>query len=108
MKKTQLARQLVEQVKRWLPDKPVELVADCACSCREVLRHLPEGVVFVGAMRGDSTLHRPRSHKYRSPTKGRLLTKDILLPKPSQLARDEKVSWLSMTLCFYGELKQVH
>ncbi len=27
LKKTQLARQLIEQVKRWLPDKPVEVVA---------------------------------------------------------------------------------
>jgi hypothetical protein len=107
LKKTQLARQLIEQVKRWLPDKDVELVADTAYSCREVLRHLPPGVVFVGAMRGNSTLQRPRSRKCRSPATGRLLTKDILLPKPAQLARDEKVPWLSMTLSFYGALKQV-
>ena len=107
LKKTQLARQLIELVKRWFPDKCVELVADTAYSCREVLRHLPEGVVFVGAMRGDSTLQRPRSRKYRSPATGRLLTKDILLPKPAKLAQDEKVPWLSMTLTFYGELKQV-
>lgn len=107
LKKTQLARQLIELVKRWLPDKPVELVADSAYSCREVLRHLPPGVVFVGAMRGDSTLQRPRSRKYRSPLTGRLLTKDIALPKPAKLARDKKVPWLSMTLTFYGELKLV-
>lgn len=58
-------------------------------------------------MRGDSTLQRPRSRKYRSPTTGRLLTKDIALPKPAKLARDKKVPWLSMTLTFYGELKLV-
>jgi hypothetical protein len=101
LKKTQLARQLVEQVKRWLPDTSMELVADCAYSCREVLRHLPPGVVFIGAMRGDSPLHRPRSRKCRSPTTGRLPTKDIPLPKPAKLARDKKVPWLSMTLTFH-------
>jgi hypothetical protein len=58
-------------------------------------------------MRGDSTLHRPRSRKCRSPTTGRLLTKDIRLPTPSKLARDKKVPWLSMSLTFYGEPKQV-
>ncbi len=107
LKKTQLARQLIELVKRWLLDKPVELVADSTYSCQEVLRHLPPGVVFVGAMRGDSTLRRPRSRKYRSPVTGRLLTKGIALPKPAKLARDKKVPWLSMTLTFYGELKLV-
>jgi hypothetical protein len=107
LKKTQLARQLIELVARWLPDKCLELVADSAYSCREVLRNLPPGVVFVGAMRADSTLQRPRSRKCRSPATGRPLTKDIPLPKPEKIARDEKVPWLSMTLCFYGELKEV-
>lgn len=107
LKKTQLARQLVEQVKRWLPDKPVELVADSAYSCREVLRHLPPGVVFTGSMCANATLQRPRTRKYRSPTTGRLLTRDIRLPNPEKIARDKKVPWLCMTLTFYGELKQV-
>lgn len=107
LKKTQLARQLVELVKHWLPDKLVEVVADSAYSCREVLRHLPPGVVFVGSMCANATLQRPRSRKCRSPVTGRPRTKDIPLPKPEKLARDEKLPWLSMTLALYGELKQV-
>ncbi len=106
-KKTQLARLLVEQVSHWLPDKPVELVADTAYACREVLRHLPRGVVFVGAMRADASLHRPRTRKCRSPVTGRLLTKDIPLPKPEKLARDKNIPWLSMTLTLYGRPTQV-
>ncbi|QRK08443.1 transposase [Archangium violaceum] len=105
--KTQLARLLVEQVSRWLPDKPMELVADSAYACREVLRHLPQGVVFVGAMRADASLHRPRMRKCRSPVTGRPLTKDIPLPKPEKLARDKKLPWLSMTLTLYGKPTQV-
>jgi hypothetical protein len=106
-KKTQLARVLVEQVSKWLPDKPLELVADAAYACREVLRHLPRGVVFVGAMRADAALHRPRTRKCRSPVTGRLLTKDIPLPKPEKLARDKNIPWLSMTLPLYGKQTQV-
>ncbi len=105
LKKTQLARQMVEMVSRWLPDKPLELVADSAYSCREVLRNLPQGVVFVGAMRADSTLHRPRTRKCRSPRTGRLLTRDIRLPTPERIARDAKVPWCSMTVTLYGESK---
>ncbi|MFY0581387.1 transposase [Cystobacter fuscus] len=87
--------------------KPVEVVADSAYSCREVLRHLPPGVVFVGALRADSTLHRPRSRSCRSPVTGRLLTKDILLPKPEKIARDDNHPWLTMTLTLYGAPTQV-
>ena len=107
-KKTQLARQLVQQVSRWLPDKAVELVADSAYACREILRHLPRGVVFVGAMRADASLHRPRSRPCRSPVTGRRLTKDIPVPKPEKLAQDESIPWLSMTLNLYGKQTQVH
>ncbi|QRK07782.1 transposase [Archangium violaceum] len=106
-KKTQLARQLVQQVSRWLPGKAVELVADSAYACREVLRHLPQGVVFVGAMRADASLHRPRTRPCRSPVTGRRLTRDIPLPKPEKLAQDKKFPWLSMTLTLYGKPTQV-
>lgn len=107
LKKTQLARLLMQQVSSWLPDKPVELVADTAYACREVLRHLPRGVVFVGAMRADASLHRPRIRPSRSPVTGRLLTRDIPLPKPTKLAQDKKIPWLSMTLTLYGKPTQV-
>ncbi len=106
-KKTQLARQLVQQVSLWLPGKDVELVADSAYACREVLRHLPRGVVFVGAMRADASLHRPRTRPCRSPVTGRRLTRDIPLPKPGKLAQDKKLPWLSMTLTLYGKPTQV-
>jgi hypothetical protein len=106
-KKTQLARELVQQVSRWLPGKAVELVADSAYACREVLRHLPQGVVFVGAMRADASLHRPRTRPGRSPVTGRRLTRDIPLPKPEKLAQDKKLPWLSMTLTLYGKPTQV-
>lgn len=106
-KKTQLARQLVQQVSRWLPDKPVEVVADSAYACQEILRHLPPGVVFVGAMRADAVLHRPRTRPSRSPATGRQLTRDILLPKPEQLARSKKWPWQSMKLSLYGRQTQV-
>lgn len=106
-KKTQLARQLIEQVSSWLPDKALELVADSAYACREVLRHLPRGVVFVGAMRANASLHRPRVRPGRSPVTGRQLTRDIPLPKPEQLAKDETLPWLSMHLTLYGEPTQV-
>lgn len=101
-KKTQLGRELVELVLRWLPDTQVELVADSLYSCDTLLRELPARVVFVGAMREDAVLTRPRTRKCRSPKSGRPLTRDLPVPKPEHLARDTSVPWCSLVATLYG------
>jgi len=58
---------MVAQVLRWLPDTPVELVADSASCGQELLRNLPERLAFVGAMSPDAALRRPRRHTYELP-----------------------------------------
>ncbi|RKG59362.1 hypothetical protein D7W79_41885 [Corallococcus exercitus] len=106
-KKTQLGRELVERVLSWLPTAPVELAADEAYSCSTVLKQLPQRLVFVGAMRPDAVLTRPRTHRCRSPKTGRWLTRDVTVPKPQALARDAALPWQRLTAFLYGQSQQV-
>jgi hypothetical protein len=101
-KKTQLARQLVDSVLHWLPTTPVELVADGLYSCSTLVKGLPPRLAFVGSMRPDAVLGRPRTCKCRSPKTGRLLTRDVPVPKPERLFRDASLPWHSVVACVYG------
>jgi hypothetical protein len=105
--KTQMAVALVHQVAQWLPGKALELVADSAYSCRPVLRNLPAGVVFTGAMPTKARLQRPRTRPYRSPRTGRLRTGDMRLPNPAQVAGRKKWPWRTLCLTLYGQPKHL-
>jgi DDE superfamily endonuclease len=105
--KTQLARQMVEQVLRWLPDTPLELVADGLYSCGTLLKGLPPRLVFIGSMRPDAALSRPRQRPGRSPKTGRPLTRDVPVPKPERLFHAASVPWQSLVACLYGVDKAV-
>lgn len=106
-KKTQLGRELVERVLTWLPQRPLELAADEAYSCSTVLDGLPPRLVFVGAMRPDAVLTRPRTQRCRSPKTGRWLKRDVPVPKPEALARDSARPWQRLTAWIYGQARQV-
>jgi hypothetical protein len=97
-----LARQWVEKVLHWLPTTAVELVADGLYSCSTLVKGLPQRLVFIGSMRPDAMLSRPRTRTCRSPKTGRLLTRDVLVPKPERLFRDDSVPWHSVVACLYG------
>jgi hypothetical protein len=100
--KTQLARQLVERVLHWLPTTSVQLVADGLYSCSTLVKDLPPRLVFIGSMRPDAALGRPRTRACRSPKTGRLLTRDVLVPKPERLFRDAALPWHSVVASLYG------
>jgi hypothetical protein len=106
-KKTQLGRQLVQRVLDWLPEAQLTLVADEAYSCSTVLQGLPDRLVFVGAMRPDAVLSRPRTRRCRSPRTGRWLTRDVPCPKPQALARHTRTPWQQARARLYGEERQV-
>jgi len=55
-KRTQLAREMVEEINTWLPqNRTVILVGDTEYACREVVRGLPRRIEFVGPMSMDVT-----------------------------------------------------
>jgi hypothetical protein len=107
-KKTELGRDMVQKVLRWLPEAQVHLAADEAYSNSTLLQGLPLGrLVFLGAMRPDARLSRPRTRRCRSPKTGRLLTRDVPVPSPQALARDAHLPWQRVKATLYGEEERV-
>ena len=85
------ARQAALQIRRWLPDRSIVLVADSAFAAIEFLAALRQHVCVVTRLRLDASLFgftpQKRKGRGRPPIKGKRLK------KLSALLNDPKVSW---------------
>ena len=100
-KRTELAREMVEKVIELIPeDRKVMLVSDTEYACREVVRHLPKRVVFVGPMSMDAALYAPPPKKGTYRGRPRKKGKRVLAPK--QLIAASNIPWESHDLVLYG------
>jgi hypothetical protein len=100
-KRTELARELVEMVVARIPDdREVMLVGDTEYACREVVRGLPERIVFVGPMHMNAALYEPPPTK--STGRGRPRKKGKRLLSPKQLIAARGIPWESHELVLYG------
>jgi len=104
-KRTELARELIGIVHEWNQcyetGKNLVVLGDGEYSSKTVLRHLPEGVEFIGSMTMKAALYerppaRKKGHKGARRKKGRRL------PSPRQLAADTSVPWSWATVHIYG------
>jgi len=82
-----LARELLDGLLDYLPGREVILVGDGAYACKAVLDGLPEGVTFVGRMRGDAALYEAKPRRQRKDKRGRKPTKGPRLPSPKLAAQ---------------------
>jgi hypothetical protein len=99
-KRTLLALDLVEVLSNWLPaDRTMLLVGDAEYACRNVVRNLPERIIFVGPMCMDAALF-DRPGTQEGPGRKRL--KGSRLPSPEQLARCRSTPWEDVNLTIYG------
>lgn len=106
LKKTQLARQLLDIFHSWVGERRVELSMDSAYCNDTVMRGLPSSFVVFGAMRPDAVLTAlPRSK--RPHANGRPRVRGQVLPKPESLARSEKQPWRTMEAVLYGKRETV-
>lgn len=100
-KKTELARELLEVLCTWLPERRIELAADSAYCNDTVTRGLSSHVVLFGAMRPDAVLtESPPSQP--SSKGGRPSKRGKRLRKPEQIARDGRSPWRSIEAMLYG------
>jgi hypothetical protein len=105
-KKTQLARQLLDVLLRWVGDRRIELAADAAYCNDTVTRGLPNTVVLFGAMRPDAVLtEAPDAH--RAGAAGRPRKRGRTLPKPQAIANDGRRPWKTATATLYGRKTEV-
>lgn len=103
------ARQLLLQVRRWLPHRRLVVVADAGFAVISLLarlRHLPNPICMVTRFRLDAALYEPALPR-RLHQKGRTPLKGKRLPTLEKVLYDQKTKWKRVTvLNWYGEQKR--
>ena len=89
---TDWALQMLMQLKRWLPARPLIAVADGSYAVIDFLAALPAGVNMITRLRLDAALYAPAPP--RQPGRpGRNRKKGERLPRLEQVAADPNTSW---------------
>lgn len=83
-----LAREMLEDVLQWFPDRKFLLVADGAYSVKNLLRDLDDRVRYVGLMRSDAALHDAKGPRPRSGKSGPRPKYGPRLPSPREAAKE--------------------
>jgi hypothetical protein len=99
-KLTDWARQVLRQVRRWVPQRELIVVADSSfavLTLLDALRHLPQRVTMITRLRLDAALYEPVSERPPGQT-GRPRLKGNRLPTLHQVLRDPTTSWTSVTI----------
>lgn len=107
---TDWARQMLLQVRRWLPKRRLVVVADAgfaAISLLWRLRQLSNPICMVVRFRLDAALYEPAAPR-RPHQKGRTPLKGKRLPTLAQVLKDPKTGWNRVTIWhWYGARKRV-
>ena len=108
-KLTDWARQMLLQVRRWLPERALVVVADssyAAILLLERLQRLPNPICMVTRLRLDAALYKPAPP--RMPGKsGRPRLKGARLPTLEQILQDPETTWKKVMIRdWYGEKRR--
>ena len=83
----ELARQMLQDVLAWFPDRKLLLVGDGGYSAKNLLRDLDERVRYVGLMRSDAALHDVQAPRSRRGKPGPKPKRGPRLPSPREVAK---------------------
>jgi len=108
-KLTDWARQMLLQVRRWLPERALVVVADssfAAILLLERLRRLANPICIVTRLRLDAALYKPAPPR-KPGKKGRPRLKGSRLPTLEHILGDKKTVWKKVTIRdWYGEKRR--
>ena len=99
-KLTDWARQVLRQVRRWIPQRELIVVADSSfavLTLLDTLRHLAQPVTMITRLRLDAALYDPVPERPPGQT-GRPRLKGKRLPTLQQVLWDPTTSWTSVTI----------
>lgn len=100
---TDWARQMVKQVKRWLPRRQIVIVADSTFAALEFLAAARPYATLITRLRLDAALYAPAPER-RPGQRGRTRKKGERLPALSQTLADRNTQWQALTVPYwYGE-----
>jgi hypothetical protein len=108
----QLAKEMLQQVLTWFPNRTFTLVGDGAYACKELLGELPAPVTFVGRLRGDAAVYDPHVPQAKKGKRGPQAKKGPRLPSPKEAAakadrQRTKGQWLwqRVSVFAYGQVR---
>jgi hypothetical protein len=109
-KLTDWGRQMVKQVRRWLPERTLVIVADSSFAVIAwlfALTQLPGQLCLIVRFRLDAALYNP-APKRKPGTPGRPRKKGDRLPTLKQVAENQRTKWQRVTLPdWYGTGRRV-
>jgi hypothetical protein len=105
-KLTDWARQMLLQVRRWLPKRALVIVADSSFAALELLgavRRMPQPLCLITRLRLDAALYQPAPPRPERQN-GRPRLKGTRLPTLAALLNDPELSWSQLTVVgWYGK-----
>ena len=104
-KLTDWARQMLLQVKRWLPDREVIAVGDGSYSVLDLLTALQGRVSFITRLRLDAALYEPVADR-KAGQMGRPAKKGNRLPTLEQVAQSPHTKWQEVVFSEWYGLSQ--
>jgi len=90
------ARQMIRQLRRWLPDRVLVIVADSSCAVLELLAAC-RPVTMITRLRLDAALYEPATPR-SAGTMGRPRKKGKRLPTLEQVRDNPKTRWRKITV----------
>jgi hypothetical protein len=107
-KLTDWARQLIAQVRRWLPDRAIIVVADSTYAVLELLAFcigLPTPVTMITRLRLDAALYDPAPPREKG-TKGAPRKKGARQPTLKERLVDPKTDWTTVAVAWYARTER--
>lgn len=108
---TDWGRQMIYQLRRWIPKRPLVVVADHSYSTLKLLASaqlMVEPVTVVTRLRLDAGLYNPPPARPKNPPAGRPPKKGKKLPSLKTVLADPKTVWEKVELKWYnGEKRQM-
>ena len=106
-KLTTWARQMILQVKRWLPGREIVIVADSSFAALELLRAVRRSVTVITRLRLDAALYEPAPPR-RPRQNGRPRLKGARLPALNAVLKDAATRWTKQLVAgWYGGTARV-
>lgn len=97
------ARQMVYQLRRWLPDRQLILVVDSSYAALDFLhacQSMPNPVTVITRLRLDAALYTPKPREKKGQ-RGRKRKKGVRLPTPQAFIDDPRTRWQQATINWY-------
>lgn len=104
---TTWARQMLLQVKRWLPEREMVVVADSSFAALELLAALRRELTLITRLRLDAALYEPAPNRKPRQT-GRPRLKGARLPTLEMVLKDARTRWTQHLIAgWYGGTERV-